>query len=140
MILTLSLGILFLLLAAIHFNWALGGTFGFERSLPTNEKGDRVLNPKKVDSAIVGMALLVFGLFYTIQSGVLAVNMPTWAFRYGGWIIPTTFLLRAMGDFKYVGFFKKIRKTPFAKLDTRLFSPLCLLIGAMGILVQLRVG
>jgi catechol 2,3-dioxygenase-like lactoylglutathione lyase family enzyme len=39
------------------------------------------------------------------------------------------FLLRAVGDFRLVGFFKRVRGTPFARWDTRLFSPLCVALG-----------
>ncbi len=35
------------------------------------------------------------------------------------------FLMRAVGDFNAVGFFKKIRSTAFAAYDTKYFSPLC---------------
>jgi hypothetical protein len=38
------------------------------------------------------------------------------------------FLLRAVGEFRLVGLFKRIRGTAFARWDTWLFSPLCLLI------------
>jgi hypothetical protein len=33
--------------------------------------------------------------------------------------------LRAIGDFRYVGFFKRIRDSKFARLDTLAYSPLC---------------
>ncbi|MDF0673312.1 MAG: DUF3995 domain-containing protein [Nitrospira sp.] len=35
-------------------------------------------------------------------------------------------LLRAIGDFRLVGFWNRIRDTCFARLDTALYSPLCL--------------
>lgn len=35
-------------------------------------------------------------------------------------------LLRSIGDFRYVGFFKRARGSRFAELDTRFYSPLCL--------------
>jgi len=54
-----------------------------------------------------------------------------------GWAIPAIFLLRALGDFRYVGFFKKVKTTPFAKADTKFFSPLCLMLGLFGIAIQL---
>jgi hypothetical protein len=41
-------------------------------------------------------------------------------------------LARAVGDFKYVGFSKRVRGTPFARLDTWIYSPLCLLL-ALGV-------
>jgi hypothetical protein len=47
----------FLALAALHFNWAFGGQWGFDKALPTKETGERVLNPKKIDSAIVAVGL-----------------------------------------------------------------------------------
>ncbi len=37
-------------------------------------------------------------------------------------------LLRAVGDFRLVGFFTRTRGTVFARLDTPVFSPLCLVL------------
>ncbi len=96
------------MLTLIHFNWVIGGSFGFAASLPTKETGERVLNPKKVDSAIVGLGLTAFGLFYLIKANLITVNIPSWILIYVKWIIPAIFLLRAMGDFRYIGFFKPI--------------------------------
>ena len=121
----------------IHLNWVIGGKFGYVESLPTKENGERVLNPKKIDSAIIGIGLIAFGIFYMIESGLIEYNLPEWIIKYGSWIIPIIFLLRAVGEFKYVGFFKSVRKTEFGKLDTKLFSPLCLIIGILGIIIQL---
>ena len=137
MILSVILSGIFLVLALIHFNWVIGGTFGFAASLPANENGERVLNPKKIDSAIVAIGLTTFAFFYAFKSGILQYNLPEWILQYGGWIIPILFLLRAIGDFKYVGVFKKIRKTTFGKIDTKLFTPLCLTIAICGIFIQL---
>ncbi|WP_222439555.1 DUF3995 domain-containing protein [Spirosoma utsteinense] len=39
---------------------------------------------------------------------------------------------------RYVGFFKKIKHTPFGKNDTRYYSPLCLLIGVLTLVVVLN--
>ena len=57
--------------------------------------------------------------------------------RFGGWVIPIIFLLRAIGEFKYVGIFKRVKKTKFGRFDTKLFSPLCLIISILGIINQL---
>nr|WP_217189902.1 DUF3995 domain-containing protein [Echinicola vietnamensis] len=124
-------------LGLIHFNWVVGGTFGLEEAIPTKENGDLVMNPGKVDSAIVGLGLTVFGLFYLIRAEILEINLSSGLMNSVGWIIPVIFLLRAMGEFKYVGFFKKVKSTPFGKWDTKLFSPLCLFMGILGILIQL---
>jgi len=131
------LSIILIGLGLIHFNWVIGGEFGFSESLPTKENGERVLHPKKIDSAIVAIGLTAFGIFYILKSGLFEYNLPEWIMKYGSWIIPIIFLLRAIGEFKYIGFFKSIKKTDFGKLDTKLFSPLCLIIGIFGILNQL---
>ncbi|MBL4606019.1 MAG: DUF3995 domain-containing protein [Flavobacteriaceae bacterium] len=138
MILSLILSLIFLTLAIIHFNWVLGGTFGFAESLPTKETGERVLNPKMLDSAIVAFGLLASACFYFLKSEIIEYEISTWVSKYGSWIIPSIFLLRAFGDFKYVGFFKKIKSTPFGKLDSTFFSPLCLVIGGIGVFIAFR--
>ena len=138
MTLSILLCIVLIALGVLHFIWAVGGKFGFAQSLPTNEKGERVLNPKKIESAIVGIGLTLFGMVYLVKSGLVAVMLPEWVLNYGGWVIPVIFLLRAIGEFKYVGFFKRVKSTEFAKLDTRLFSPFCLAIGIIGLIIQLN--
>ena len=137
MILSILLGIILIGLGLIHFNWVMGGKFGFSESLPTKENGKRVLNPKKIDSAIVGIGLTIFGIFYVLKSGLIEFNLPSWIMEYASWIIPIIFLLRAIGEFRYVGFFKSIKTTEFGQLDTKLFSPLCLAIGILGLIIHL---
>ena len=137
MILAAILSLVFVILAIIHFNWFFGGTYGFNEALPTKENGERVLNPGKIDSFIIGLGLLLFGLFYVFKLGLLPISLPNWVTSYGSWIIPAIFLLRAMGDFKYIGFFKKVKNTLFARCDTKLFSPLCFVIGLFGFLINL---
>ena len=127
---------IFTILALIHFNWAMGGQWGFDKALPTNENGERILNPRKIDSGIVGIGLMGFGLFYLWKSGFIQFDLPAWV-AYIGWIIPTVFIFRAIGEFRYIGFFKKIKTTDFRKMDTQLYSPLCLLIGLMGLLIMI---
>jgi Protein of unknown function (DUF3995) len=41
-------------------------------------------------------------------------------------------LLRAVGDFRYVGFFKSVRDSRFATMDTWCYSPVCLAL-SMGV-------
>ncbi len=136
-ILGLIESVIFFILAGIHFNWVLGGAWGFEAALPTNAEGKRVLNPKKLDSFIVGLGLLSFGLFFLIKTGLVSIGLPKWLLNYGTLIIAAIFLLRAIGDFKYIGFFKKIKNTKFAKADNNYFSPLCLFLAVIAVLIQI---
>lgn len=94
------------------------------------------MNPKKLDSAVVGSGLLFFGTFYLILGGFIEMNLPSWVLNSVKWVIPSIFLLRAMGDFKYVGFFKKVKDTKFGQKDSQIFSPLCLMIALLGFSLQ----
>lgn len=133
--LSIVLTILFFGLAAIHFYWGYGGQWGFTNSLPTNEQGVRILNPKTIDSIIVGSGLLLFGTFYLFLGEIIKIKIAMWFKNILQWLIPLIFILRAIGDFKYVGFFKEIKTTEFANLDTNFYSPLCLVIGFIGFIV-----
>lgn len=138
-LLSFILFLIFIVLALIHFNWVIGNTWGFDQSLPTDTQGERLFTPGKIDSAIVGFGLTAFGFFYLLQTGFVSIEIPLWIEKYATWIIPAIFLLRALGDFKYLGFFKKIKDTQFGKIDTKFFAPLCLLIGVFGILVAVMI-
>lgn len=97
----------------------------------------RVQNPiPKFATLIVGFGLLFFGLIYFIKSGLINDPFPNRITNYAYWFTPSIFILRAIGDFNYLGYFKKIKDTEFAKVDTKLFVPLCLIIGLFGILIQ----
>ena len=137
-IFSVILVIVFYFLSLIHFNWALGGQWGFNESLPTNLEGKRILNPKKRESFIVATGLLFFGCFYFLKLELISFTTDETIFKYLGWIIPAIFLLRAIGEFKYVGFFRKVRSTPFAKKDQQLFTPLCLVVAIIGLVIQFQ--
>ncbi len=109
MILPLLLSPLLFILAIIHFNWVLGGSFGFEASLQTTENGKRVLNPKTLDSAIVGLGLFAFGFFYLFKSDLIQTDLFPNLFVFGGWLIPIIFLLRQWVSLNMLDFLKRSR-------------------------------
>lgn len=116
-------------LSFLHMYWAFGGRWGIENAAPVNEAGKKFLNTGVMPSLVVAVGLALFSAYYIIlPSGVLAI---------AGWIIPSIFFIRAIGDFRYVGFFKKVKSSTFAELDTKFYSPLCLVIAALGYSVQL---
>lgn len=129
---------IFLFISSIHFYWAFGGQWGSDAVLPTKANNNtKVLNPSILPTLIVAFGLLGFGLFILVMSGLISFNIPQWLNNYGLWIIASIFTLRAIGDFNYVGFFKKIKHTKFGKNDTKYFSPLCLIIGIFTIILEL---
>jgi glucan phosphoethanolaminetransferase (alkaline phosphatase superfamily) len=131
--------LIFSFISAIHFYWAFGGKWGSEAVLPTkNDNQTRVLNPSPLPTLIVAFGLLGFGLLVLISIGLIRFNVPTWLSEHGLWIIASIFMLRAIGDFNYVGFFKQIKHTKFGKNDTKYFSPLCLVIAMLAIILEMN--
>jgi hypothetical protein len=133
-----SLGILlaalFLLLSLFHIYWASGGTLGKAVTVPTSG-GKRAFNTSPGGTILVAIGLLVAVLITLGQVGTLGEAIPKWIFRWGTWCISIVFFLRAVGEFRLVGFFKQVRDTEFAKWDSWLFTPLCLGIAIMAFVV-----
>ena len=139
MITTLSLILSFIFgaLGFIHFYWLFGGKWGLKHVVPTKAGEESFSAPPKFATFLVAIILILFALIYLLKSGCITINTPTWVENYCYWVIPSIFILRAIGDFNYVGFFKKIKNTHFANADTKWFSPLCIIIGIIGFLLLL---
>ncbi len=133
-VISVILSLVFLLLGIIHLNWALGNSWGLDKALPTNEKGETIFKPGTGMTLMVALGLMICAAFYFINPE--PGNQKNWIFEWGRLIIPALFTLRAIGDFRYVGLFKKIKNTTFAKMDTKLYTPLCIIIGLTGILIR----
>lgn len=128
--------IIFSFLGAIHFYWLFGGKWGLEKVIPTKSKQASTLLIPKFATLVVAVILFLFGSFYLTKTVFFNIQVPRLFTKYLFWIVPSIFILRAIGDFNYVGFFKKIKDTDFAKADSNYFIPLCLLIGILGMVLQ----
>ena len=113
----------FLTISGFHFYWSFGGKFGSQAVVP-EISGIAVFKPSVLATVFVALAMLV-GAWLSWTSALKAGNL---ILIYGNLAIGIVMLVRAVGDLKYVGFFKKIKGTTFAQNDTRYYSPLCLLI------------
>jgi len=138
MVLALSslLFLIFVTLSALHFYWAFGGKWGIDSAIPTTDESIQALRPPTIATMIVGIGLLFFALFYMTRMVIFATELPSWLLLYTGWGISSIFLLRVIGDFKYVVLFKKIKSTQFSKADSKYFIPLCTFLAITGFLVQ----
>lgn len=127
-------GVLFLL-SGIHLYWMAGGRIGALAAIPSTGS-ESLFRPTAMATGFVAVALAIAGWF-VLELGevVQRVLFPDWLLIYGGWTLASVFILRAVGDFRWVGFFKKQQRTVFAKRDTVLYSPLCLFIGSCLIIV-----
>lgn len=127
------------LLALIHVYWAAGGATGATAVVPTKGDGEGtpLFQPGPLATLVVAALLSFAALLVLVRSGFLTLALPDWMISKGVWILAAVFLLRALGDFRYVGFFKRIRHTTFGRWDTRLYSPLCLMLSlAIGYVAQ----
>lgn len=95
----------------------------------------KLFKPSKLMTSFVGFGLLTFAFIILGHIGVFELLFLDQVFEYGTWLIALVFFARAIGDFKYVGFFKKIKDTKFALWDSRLYSPLCFVICILIMLV-----
>ncbi len=136
MLLALSLSGIFLILSILHLYWGFGGKWALASTLPTTGSGETVLNPTPFHCFFVAGGLMLFGMAPLIKVGLLSVKLPAWISAYSLWVITTLFFFRAIGDFRYVGFFKKIRDTNFGRLDTFLYAPLSFIIALVALLIQ----
>ncbi len=136
-LISIFLFLIFLFLSSIHIYWCLGGNWGKDAAIPTTDIHNKVISPGRLSTFIIALVLLVAGIFILNKAKFL--NIPTSPFlnKYGLLIIAAIFFLRAIGEFKYVGFFKKITHTKFGRNDTKYYSPLCLAIGILAIVLQL---
>jgi hypothetical protein len=119
-------------LSAVHVYWALGGRRGgVAAAIPTVD-GRPLLSPSR------GATLLVAALL-AVSAGLVVGGVAEWAprlvYRVGCGGVGLVLLARAVGDRRFVGFFKRGRGTEFARRDTMLYSPLCLALGSVAVIV-----
>lgn len=119
-------------IAGVHFYWALGGRRGLQHAVPQTERGTASFTPGAGITHAVALALLLAATLIAAQAGLLP--LPAWpllniALRTAVALMALIFLVRALGWFRYTGFFKKVRHTPFGRYDTWFYCPLCLLLG-----------
>jgi len=117
-----------LLLGAVHLYWAFGGRVGAAAAVP-EVGGKPAFRPGR--SATLLVAALLAAAAGTVGLRALAPPGPGVLRLLGSlgvWTLCAVFALRAAGDFRTFGLFKTVRESRFARLDTLLYTPLCLAI------------
>jgi hypothetical protein len=108
----------------IHVFWGLGGNISGAAVVP-EVAGRRAFSPSRF--ATLAVASCLFAASYIVAAaGHLIANPFGRLPRYLAFGLSALFLVRAIGDFRLVGFFKRFRESRFARLDTAVYSPLCL--------------
>jgi len=114
--------------AILHFYWSFGGKYLLDRAIPSLDDKP-IISPGNFLTFCVGLVLLSFSsLVYTTQFYDLLLLQESTYIIYFTWFLSAIFSIRAIGDFRFIGFFKKIRSTKFAEYDTLYYSPLFLFL------------
>lgn len=117
--------IVFVGLGLWHFYWALGGGAVKNVAIPEVE-GKLAFNPSAAVTAVVGLVLILCAALVAAASGLIHMPLPGRLLSWLCYALALVLLARAIGDFRLVGLFKRIRGSRFARLDTAVYSPLCL--------------
>ncbi|MFC4098951.1 DUF3995 domain-containing protein [Paenibacillus xanthanilyticus] len=139
-------GLILMLLSGIHLYWLAGGKKGIAAAVPSTGSstgsgmGSRPLFlPTMAATGAVAIALAAAGWFVFALGGVANRSViPDFLFPVGGWTLSAVFMLRAVGDLRWVGFFKKHKGTVFARWDSALYAPLCAFLGVCLMLITLE--
>ena len=120
--LAIATAAVFVFLAGLHFYWAAFGTGKNSAAIPEVD-GVPAFRPSKAATAAVGLALLSVVAIVLLHVPLLLAGAAL------------VLIARAVGDFRLVGFFKRVKGSKFARMDTLVYSPLCLGLGiALGLL------
>ena len=119
--------VIFTVLGLWHFYWAFGGTVGKAAAVPSVD-GASVFTPSRLATILVGTVLLSFALLVTATSGMISLPLSGRVLSWLCYGLAAVLFARAVGEFKLVGFFKQVHGSAFARLDTFLYSPLCLVL------------
>jgi len=120
---------IFVVLATWHFYMAVAGHSGDSAAIPSRE-GTPMFLPSAGSTIAVGIVLLSFAVLVACTAGILVPGLPARLLTGLSYALALGLLARAVGDFNYVGFFKRVRGTRFARMDTLLYSPLCMVLSA----------
>ncbi|MBY0383733.1 DUF3995 domain-containing protein [bacterium] len=125
--------ITFLIIALFHLYWGITGPNPNSVTLP-QIKGVAAFIPSRLAGFGVALAFIIGAALIAMFVGAVDTPVSKQHLRWLLLFMSLIFLLRSIGDFRLVGFFKRIKSSPFARLDTLFFSPLCFCM-ALGLFI-----
>jgi hypothetical protein len=119
--------VLLALIGAVHVYWALGGRRGWKVAVPEDPQNDGAprLRPGPFATALVAVGLAGASALLLALRGIVPSPLAPGVARGMAWALAAVFALRVVGDVHWVGLFKRVRGTEFARLDDALYVPLC---------------
>ena len=120
-------------LGLIHLYWVFGGHRGKAIAVPEAD-GRPVFTPSRWGTLVVAAGLFGAAWVSAVAGQLLASPLTRFA-RPLAFLLAALFLARAVGDFRHVGFFKRNRGSAFARMDSMVYSPLCLAMAIAALVV-----
>jgi hypothetical protein len=108
---------------------------GFGGTEWVGRSGPGIVRPSAPGTIAVAIALFAAALLIASAGRLLVDPLPPPTVRVLTFCLGAVFLARAVGDFRLVGFFKRVQGTKFAHLDTLVYAPLCLFLGIAAVFV-----
>jgi hypothetical protein len=122
----------------LHAYWACGGRLSVGAAVP-RVGGAAAFKPSAAATWAVAVALFLAALVVAAAGDAIYAPGPAWIHAGAAIGLALIFAARAIGDFGLVGFFKTRGDGAFARLDTWIYSPLCLILAAaIGTIVSTR--
>jgi hypothetical protein len=132
-VVAILVSVIFVCLALWHVQMAFTSSAGTASSGAVPSVGGRALFvPSRTSTLLVAVALFIFAGLVLATAGFVQVAASRRLLFWLSSALAFALFVRAVGEFKYVGFFKRVRDSRFARLDTLVYSPLCLLL-ALGV-------
>jgi len=126
-------------LTIMYIYWFIGGKNSIQYFFPSNSslRRNRV-KPKKWKLFLTAIVLAAMTWLNVEQIEYFVINpvLHEEVFLWGNRIISIIFLLRAFGNFTYIGFTKTFRDSTYAKLDTYIYSPACILVAVSAYMID----
>ncbi len=120
-------------LSLVHVYWLFGGQAGRLAAIPEVD-GQPMFQPSVLATLVVAIGLALCAVVIAAAAGMCTLPLSQTVLVWLTRALVVVLLLRAIGDFRLVGFFKRVRDTHFARLDTVVYSPLCLAL-AIGVAI-----
>jgi hypothetical protein len=127
---------IFFLSTLIHGYWTLGGKIGLAAAVP-EEDGKFVYYMTPMSIFAIMFVSLLAGVVMLGRIGLFSDLQPEFIYRWLPWVSAAIFTLRAVGDFRYSGLFKKVKVSAFAYWDNLVVTPLCIINALASLVVAL---
>ena len=134
-----TVSLVFVALALWHVRMAVAPSAGESNAMPS-VSGKPLFVPSARATLAVAVVLLLFACLVAATAGFLQIGISERVLSWLSYALALGLLARAIGEFRYVGFFKRVRSSKFARMDTWIYSPLCLLLAVGVALVAWQHG